>query len=74
MTDLKLVSPVGAQEPPHTLEEKTLTRVDSVPSDRALGSTASSIEVKCPCGLGDEPWHWPRGGVCVVGMDKALGK
>ena len=21
----------------------------------------------CPCGLGNEPWHYPRGGVCGVG-------
>ena len=30
----------------------------------------------CPCGFGAEPWHYPRGGVCAVGMDtpiRALG-
>lgn len=25
--------------------------------------------IECPCGHGDEPWHFPKGGVCTVGMD-----
>jgi hypothetical protein len=24
--------------------------------------------VACPCGHADEPWHWPRGGICTVGL------
>jgi hypothetical protein len=28
----------------------------------------------CPCGLSDEPWHWPRGGVCAVGASMPVGK
>lgn len=34
-------------------------------------SPSPAPERKCQCGLGDEPWHWPRGGVCTVGMEKA---
>jgi len=25
---------------------------------------------ECPCGLGAEPWHWPRHGICTVGASK----
>lgn len=23
----------------------------------------------CPCGKGGEPWHYPRSGICTVGME-----
>lgn len=33
---------------------------------------APNVVQVCPCGKGDHPWHWPRGGVCAVGADMAV--
>ena len=30
---------------------------------------AIAAHVGCPCGLGAEPWHWPRNGICSVGAN-----
>jgi len=30
-------------------------------------SAEPSDERTCPCGFDNEPWHYPRGGVCSVG-------
>lgn len=54
------------------------------PSREALNAAANIIEallderyplslpkgfLACPCGHADEPWHWPRGGMCGVGAE-----
>lgn len=36
----------------------------------ALASCSSSLA--CPCGFGDEPWHWPRNGICKPGEEKRV--
>ncbi len=28
--------------------------------------------VTCPCGHGDEPWHYPRNGFCERGLDQKV--
>jgi hypothetical protein len=30
---------------------------------------APDVTVECPCGHADAPWHWPRHGLCQVGIN-----
>ena len=42
---------------------------DLIAEVERLRSLAVPQTSTCPCGKGNEPWHFPRGGICTVGME-----
>jgi hypothetical protein len=54
----------------HQEEENQSLREGSSQPTRTPEATPKALD--CPCGLSDEPWHWPRGGVCKVGAEMPL--
>jgi hypothetical protein len=66
-------------------DSRELAEAAGVPDDDLVTGSRAALEklrtklvftkgsfkpvASCPCGRGGEPWHWPRGGVCTVGMD-----
>jgi hypothetical protein len=65
-------------------DSRELAEAAGVPSEDLVTGTREALEklrkklvftkgsfkpAACPCGHTDEPWHWPRGGICAIGMD-----